>query len=74
MKRVYSSQGSMMVSHLKNILENQGIICLIKNENLMPAPCFAEHNDYVFGELLGISEDELAKLAEAGVMARVPLR
>ncbi len=27
----------MMVSHLKNVLENQGIICLIKNENLLSA-------------------------------------
>ena len=40
----------------------------------MPAPCFAEHNDYVFGGLLGMSQEELAKLAEEGVIATVPLR
>ncbi|MCL0089946.1 CoA transferase [Dehalococcoidia bacterium] len=40
----------------------------------MPAPCFAEHNDYVFGELLGMSKEEMAKLAEKGVIATVPLR
>ncbi len=40
----------------------------------MPAPCFAEHNDYVFGELLGMPKEQLDKLAEEGVIARVPLR
>jgi hypothetical protein len=37
------------------------------------SPIFTEHNDYVFGELLGMSKEELAKLAEAGVIASVPL-
>ena len=31
------------------------------------APCYGEDNDYVFGELLGMSSHEIAKLAEEGV-------
>ena len=38
-----------------------------------PAPCFAQHNDYVFGELLGIPKEEIAELAEEGIITRVPL-
>jgi crotonobetainyl-CoA:carnitine CoA-transferase CaiB-like acyl-CoA transferase len=26
-----------------------------------------EHNDYVFGDLLGMSKDEIARLVEEGV-------
>ncbi len=37
-----------------------------------PAPCFAEHNDYVFRELLGLSAKEIAELEENGTIARVP--
>jgi crotonobetainyl-CoA:carnitine CoA-transferase CaiB-like acyl-CoA transferase len=38
----------------------------------MNAPGFAEHNDYVFRDLIGLSADEVAKLEETGVMARIP--
>ena len=34
MKRVYSSTDPMMVGHIKNILESEGISCLIKNQIL----------------------------------------
>ena len=27
-----------------------------------PAPCLGEHNDYVYGELLGYSQQEIAEL------------
>ncbi|MDY6911223.1 MAG: DUF2007 domain-containing protein [Chloroflexota bacterium] len=37
MKRVYSSQGITIVHHFMNILENEGIACLIKNEDLLRA-------------------------------------
>lgn len=40
----------------------------------MPAPCFAEHNDYVFGKLLGMSQEEIAKLTAEGVIATVPIQ
>ncbi len=32
-----------------------------------PAPCFGEHNNYVFGKILGMSEEEIHKLEEKGV-------
>ena len=31
------------------------------------APCYGEDNNYVFGELLGMSTQEIAKLTEEGV-------
>jgi crotonobetainyl-CoA:carnitine CoA-transferase CaiB-like acyl-CoA transferase len=30
----------------------------------MPAPCLGEHNDYVLGNLLGLSKEEIAQLKE----------
>ncbi|MFN0095671.1 MAG: CaiB/BaiF CoA transferase family protein [Dehalococcoidia bacterium] len=38
----------------------------------LPAPGFAQHNRYVFEELLGMSEPEVAALYAAGVTADVP--
>jgi len=32
-----------------------------------PSPMLGEHNEYVFGELLGMSQDEIAKLAKENV-------
>jgi crotonobetainyl-CoA:carnitine CoA-transferase CaiB-like acyl-CoA transferase len=32
------------------------------------APCLGEHNDYVFGELLGLAQGELDELREEGVL------
>ncbi len=37
------------------------------------APCFGEHNHYIFGELLGMSDEELSRLADDGVTASEPL-
>jgi crotonobetainyl-CoA:carnitine CoA-transferase CaiB-like acyl-CoA transferase len=37
-----------------------------------PAPCFGQHNGYVFGELLGLSEGEIAQLEKSGVIATAP--
>jgi len=34
-----------------------------------PSPCLGEHNDYVFGELLGMSPAELEQLKTEGVLA-----
>jgi len=39
----------------------------------LPAPCFGEHNDYVFSELLGMSKEEILRLAEEEVTASEPL-
>ena len=38
----------------------------------LPAPGFAEHNDYVFRELLGLDEDAVARLQADGVTAAEP--
>lgn len=37
-----------------------------------PAPCLGEHNRYVFGELLGLSQEEMAQLEEQGIIGTVP--
>lgn len=38
----------------------------------LPAPGFAEHNDYVFRELLGLDEEAVARLHADGVTAAEP--
>lgn len=49
MKRVYTSSESLMVGHLRNILEDHGIRCFVKNEylsggagELPPTECWPE--------------------------------
>lgn len=37
MRRVYRSQLSPMVGHLRNVLESHGIVCVVKNEFLSGA-------------------------------------
>lgn len=37
MKKLYSAQDPLMIGHLKNVLENQGIDCVIKNTYLAGA-------------------------------------
>jgi crotonobetainyl-CoA:carnitine CoA-transferase CaiB-like acyl-CoA transferase len=39
----------------------------------LPAPCFGEHNRYVFSELLGMSDDDISRLGDEGVSASEPL-
>ncbi|MDA1003322.1 MAG: CoA transferase [Chloroflexi bacterium] len=39
----------------------------------LAAPLFAEHNDYVFGEVLGLSAAEIVGLEQRGVTARQPI-
>ena len=38
----------------------------------LPAPAFGEHNRYVLGELLGLSEEEMAALEREGVTGATP--
>jgi crotonobetainyl-CoA:carnitine CoA-transferase CaiB-like acyl-CoA transferase len=40
----------------------------------LPAPAFGEHNGYVLGKLLGLSEDEIARLEADGITGSVPNR
>ena len=35
-----------------------------------PAPCLGQHNEFVLGELLGISTQEISKLTEMGVIGK----
>ena len=49
MKKIYSGQDSLMLSHLKNVLEGQGIDCVIRNiylagavGELPPIECWPE--------------------------------
>jgi crotonobetainyl-CoA:carnitine CoA-transferase CaiB-like acyl-CoA transferase len=41
--------------------------------NDRPAPCFGEHNRYVFSELLGLSDEEIAALTRDGIVSEQPL-
>ncbi len=38
----------------------------------LPAPAFGEHNGYVLGELLGLSQEEIATLEREGVTGTTP--
>jgi len=38
----------------------------------MPAPCLGEHNQRVFGELLGLSTEEVTELEEQGIIGTQP--
>jgi crotonobetainyl-CoA:carnitine CoA-transferase CaiB-like acyl-CoA transferase len=38
----------------------------------MHAPLFGEHNRYVFGDLLGLSENEIARLYADGITSDAP--
>ena len=49
MKKIYSSQDRLMTGHMKNMLENEEIECVIKNEHLSsilgeipPIECWTE--------------------------------
>lgn len=46
--------------HVQNVIRN-------------PAPCFAQHNAYVFGTLLGMSSKEIAELQKSGIADTVPI-
>jgi crotonobetainyl-CoA:carnitine CoA-transferase CaiB-like acyl-CoA transferase len=39
----------------------------------MAAPCLGQHNEYILGELLGLSKDEIAELAAEQVIGTHPL-
>ena len=38
----------------------------------MPAPCLGEHNHYVYGELLGLSSEEMTELEKDGIIGTRP--
>jgi crotonobetainyl-CoA:carnitine CoA-transferase CaiB-like acyl-CoA transferase len=38
----------------------------------MPAPCLGEHNEFVFGQILGMSADRIEELENRGIIGKVP--
>jgi crotonobetainyl-CoA:carnitine CoA-transferase CaiB-like acyl-CoA transferase len=38
-----------------------------------PAPCLGQHNEYVLGEILGLSQEEIAQLEEKDIIGTEPL-
>jgi crotonobetainyl-CoA:carnitine CoA-transferase CaiB-like acyl-CoA transferase len=38
----------------------------------LPAPCFGEHNQYILGKMLGLSQEEIDGLEKEGVIGRKP--
>jgi crotonobetainyl-CoA:carnitine CoA-transferase CaiB-like acyl-CoA transferase len=38
-----------------------------------PAPLLGEHNDYILGELLGMSPEEIQSLADDQIIGTTPL-
>jgi crotonobetainyl-CoA:carnitine CoA-transferase CaiB-like acyl-CoA transferase len=39
----------------------------------LPAPCFGEHNAYVFGTLLGLPGEEIEQLAKERIISAEPI-
>jgi crotonobetainyl-CoA:carnitine CoA-transferase CaiB-like acyl-CoA transferase len=39
----------------------------------LPAPCFGEHNEYVFGTLLGLPGEEIEQLAKERIISTEPI-
>ncbi len=38
-----------------------------------PAPCLGEHNEYILGKLLGLSQDEITRLEEKNIIGTRPI-
>lgn len=77
MKKLYSAQDPLMIGHLKNVLESQGIDCVIKNTylagavgELPPIECWPEL--WVVDDAeYSVAEEVLAKaLAPLGSVKR----
>jgi len=40
---------------------------------IMPSPCLGEHNEYVYKELLGMSDDEIAEhIVDGSITTQLP--
>jgi benzylsuccinate CoA-transferase BbsF subunit len=53
-----------------NVIDNYGFrLSATPGGVRAPSPLLGEHNAYVLGELLGMSQEEIARLAAAGVVA-----
>ena len=59
----------------KQAFEPQACFILSKTprEVTKPSPCIGEHNEYVFKELLGLSDDEIAEhIADGSITTQLP--
>jgi crotonobetainyl-CoA:carnitine CoA-transferase CaiB-like acyl-CoA transferase len=65
-------QHYVRVDHPKigtNVIDNYGFrLSATPGGVRQPAPLLGQHNDYVLGELLGLSQEEIARLTQAGVI------
>jgi benzylsuccinate CoA-transferase BbsF subunit len=53
-----------------NVIDNYGFrLSATPGGVRAPSPLLGQHNDYVLGELLGVSQEKIARLSEAGVVA-----
>lgn len=53
-----------------NVVDNYGFrLSATPGGVSQPSPLLGEHNDYVLGELLGMSQQEITRLTEGGVVA-----
>ena len=34
----------------------------------MPTPCLGEHNEYIYGEILGLTDDKIGDLLAEGII------
>ena len=50
------------------VIDREAIRFVGEGRDLTRAPMMGEHNGYVLGELLGLSQDEIDRLVEEGVV------
>lgn len=82
MKIVYTSQDILMVGHIKNLLENENVKCIIKNDlsrigmgELPPNECWPElwiSDDSEFKLAKTIEEQALSSQAPTGFLWKCP--
>jgi crotonobetainyl-CoA:carnitine CoA-transferase CaiB-like acyl-CoA transferase len=52
-----------------------GMICKMSDSpcrTRFPAPCLGQHNQYVFQELLGLTDEEMSEITDAGIIGTEP--
>ena len=71
MKKVYTSQDIATVHYLKNMLEDHGIACVIKDENISLVG-FSERSPIVFWPEIWVTDDSKASEALALIEEAIP--
>lgn len=60
MKRIYSAQNTLMVDHLKHVLDGEGIFCVVRNRYLSSAAGRLPPNE-CWTELWVVEDDDYAR-------------